>query len=108
MTNYMLIQSEEPQATERTINLYQLAKDLTCAGHSVSLFLVQNAVIPARTTSKYQYFDELLEHDLRILVDSFSLLQREIYVGDVKRNIEIGSVRDVIEAMLDGDRVIWN
>ena len=51
MANYLLIESRDPFDSNDVANFYGLASGLAKAGNGVTLFLVQNGVLPARQSS---------------------------------------------------------
>ncbi|EKF73015.1 DsrE/DsrF family oxidoreductase family protein [Alcanivorax hongdengensis A-11-3] len=108
MSNYLFIQSQDPFTEVRTEHQFALAGQLFDAGHNVQILLVQNGVIPARQGARSQHLDQLIEWGVPVLADDFSLQQRQISDDDLKDNIAVDSVDSVIDALLDGHKVIWN
>ena len=49
MANYLLIESRDPFGESGVVQDYTLASDLKKRGNDVTLFLVQNGVLPARS-----------------------------------------------------------
>lgn len=108
MSNYFFIQSQEPYSEARARHQYRLAADLQQAGHQVQVLLVQNGVLPARVTAQSEEFEQLLSSGVTVLADRFSLDQREIGATDLKAAVKPGDVGLAVDAMLAGDKVIWN
>ncbi|WP_231483355.1 MULTISPECIES: DsrE family protein [unclassified Alcanivorax] len=54
------------------------------------------------------HFDKLLKWGVPVLADNFSLKQRQILEKDLKESIASSSLDTVIDALLDGEKVIWN
>lgn len=108
MSQYLFIQSQDPFTETRTAHQYSLATSLHEAGHQVSVVLVQNGVTPARSGSQCDVFDALLSSGLTVVADDFSLTQREITASQLKGNVTIGSIDLIVDALLDGHKVIWN
>lgn len=108
MSSYFFIQSQEPHSDARARHQYQLAMDLQQAGHEVQVLLVQNGVLPARTSAHSDEFDRLLSSGVSVLADRFSLVQREIDDAGLKAAVAPGEVSQAVDAMLAGHKVIWN
>ena len=108
MSEYFFVQSQDPYTETRTGYQYQLMQSLHDAGHKVCVLLVQNGVSPARHAAQSPVFDKLLSSGVKILADEFSLRQREITSAALKSSVDLGSVDLVIDAMLSGNKVIWN
>lgn len=108
MSRYFFIQSQDPFTEARTAAQYDLAKSLAASGNSVRMLLVQNGVFAARAGAQSEQFDSLAGHGVSLLADSFSLQQREIGPQQLKPSVAAADIGIVIDAMLDGDKVIWN
>lgn len=108
MARYLFIQSQDPFTEVRTTTQFELARRLTEAGNDVTMLLVQNGVSPARQGANSDAFDALCNSEVRLLADRFSLQMREISSTELKPGITEADVDVVIDAMLAGDKVIWN
>lgn len=108
MSNYLFIQSQDPFTETRTQHQYDLALQLFEAGHQVRLLLVQNGVTPARKGAQTPYFDALLKAGIPVGADDMSLQQRQLTLDELKDTVSIDPIATVIDALLDGDKVIWN
>ena len=108
MSRYLFIQSQDPYTEARTQAQYELASALATSGHDVCVLLVQNGVLPARRNAQSAHFDCLCQSKVKLLADNLSLLQREIANADLKPAITPTEIGIVIDAMLNGDKVIWN
>ncbi len=108
MSRYLFIQSQDPFTEVRASAQYDLARRLVEAGNEVFLLLVQNGVTAARQGAKCDSFDALPGQGVRVLADEFSLKQREIDTSHLKASVAPVGIHVVIDAMLAGDKVIWN
>lgn len=108
MSRYLFIQSQDPFSSARTFAHCDLARRLASSGHKVSILLVQNAVLVARQGTRHMSFDSLPEYGITLRADNFSLRQREIPTNQMKKGIAPADLDLVIDAMLSGDKVIWN
>ena len=108
MPSYFFVQSQDPYTDRVTDDQFSLMTQLASEGKDVSIFLTQNGVIPAAFQAKCTAFDKLLNHKIKIYADRFSLEQRQISATELKGNIESAEIHVVVQAMLAGDKVIWN
>lgn len=108
MSRYFFIQSQDVFTEVRTNAQFNLAESLAKKGNFVSILLVQNGVVAARKGAHSEQMDALLSNSVNVLADNFSLEQREIDVNNLKPNIKVSSINVVIDALLNGDKVIWN
>lgn len=108
MSRYFFIQSQEPFTEARTSAHYDLAKSLAASGNAVRMLLVQNGVLAARSGAVSASFDSLTEHGVSVLADNFSLQQREIGQQQLKPSVAPADIAVVVDALLNGDKVIWN
>ena len=108
MSNYLFIQSQDPFTEVRSGAQFDLAGRLAVAGHKVRMFLVQNAVTAARKGVRCAAFDTLLASGVAVAADALSLRQREISAEQLNESVNSAELDVVIQAMLDGDKVIWN
>jgi sulfur relay (sulfurtransferase) complex TusBCD TusD component (DsrE family) len=108
MSRYLFVQSQDPFTEVRSTVQFDLAHRLVSAGHSVRLLLVQNAVMAARRGAVCDGFDALLRSGVAVDADPFSLQQRDIGSDHLKAGIGRAGPEQVIDAMLAGDKVIWN
>lgn len=108
MSRYLFIQSQDPFTEVRTQAQFDLARRLAEAGSTVRLLLVQNAVTAARRNAQCPQFDSLLGSQVEVLADTFALRQREIDNDQLKSNVHPAEIGVAVDAMLAGDKVIWN
>lgn len=108
MSDYLFIQSQDPFTEARTRHQYALASQLHDAGHNVRLLLVQNGVTAARQGAQCEDFDTLLAWGVPVFADALSLQQRQISQKDIKPAVSVDSLETVVDALLDGHKVIWN
>ena len=78
MAEYLLIESRDPFEFANVASNYQQAVDLVRAGNKVTLFLVQNGVLPARLGTIADGLKDAAKNGVTILVDEFSLRERAI------------------------------
>lgn len=108
MSDYLFVQSQEPFTEARAKAQYDLAIRLAQAGHRVRMLLVQNGVSVARAGARCTAFDALSASPVILLAEKLSLRQREIEPDQLKREVQPGELELVVEAMLAGEKVIWN
>jgi sulfur relay (sulfurtransferase) complex TusBCD TusD component (DsrE family) len=108
MSHYLFIQSQDPFIEARTAAQYDLATQLAQAGHQVRMLLVQNGVSAARQGARCATFDNLMTGPVVLLAETLSLQQREIAPEQLKNGVQPGELALVVDALLAGEKVIWN
>ena len=107
MARYCLIESRDP-IEERTVSEdYTLARDLAANGDEVTVFLVQNGVLPARAKARAEGLEALLASTARVAADTLSLRERGISEDALRDGIDPAPIDEVLDAMVAGDRVLW-
>lgn len=108
MARYLLIESRDPFDSNDTRFCVDLATQLAAARNEVTLFLVQNGVLPARSGARSDDLERLSGAGVRVLADSFSLKERGIDDKRLAAGIAAAPLDTVIDALADGARVIWH
>ena len=83
MAKYLLIESRDPFEGRDVVKDYDLAASLVKAGNDVTLFLVQNGVLPARPSAFSERLSQLAKEKVEVLAESFSLAERGIKDNDL-------------------------
>src|SRR4051812_17588198 len=78
MSKYLLIESRDPFDSNDTGFCVDLATQLAAAKNEVTVFLVQNGVLPARSGARSGNLAKLAGAGVNVLADSFSLKERGI------------------------------
>jgi intracellular sulfur oxidation DsrE/DsrF family protein len=107
MTRYLLIESRDPFEAKDVLFHYELAAMLAQESQ-VTLFLVQNGVLPARRSRESWRLDELARAGVRVLADEFSLRERGIDADRLVPGIQSASLDVVIDELADGSRALWH
>jgi len=107
MAKYLLIESRDLFDTSDE-SYWQIAKDLQTAGNDVTLFLVQNGVMPARRCPKSQGLVDLKNAGVTIMADDFSLRERGIAKDRMVEGIEVSPLDLVIDLMAEGAKTMWH
>ncbi len=105
---YLLIASEDPFTSKGIETFYALARDLVGAGLPVTLFLVQNGVLPTRRSPSSPALTALAEGGVRVLADAFSLRERGIPGERLAEGVKVAALDQVIEALAEGAKVLWH
>lgn len=105
---YLLIESRDPFECNDVPYYYDLAKGLVKDGHAVTLFLLQNGVIPARASAKDQGLAKLAKAGVTILADDFSLRERAIAEDGLVVGVKPAELDTVIDQMADGAKTMWH
>jgi sulfur relay (sulfurtransferase) complex TusBCD TusD component (DsrE family) len=106
--HYLLIASRDPYTHAAAGRCYELAAQLADEGQRVTLFLVQNGVLPARPGAAAAGLPALSRKGVRVLADAFSLRERGIAPPLLAAGVEPASLEVVIEALEAGAKVLWH
>ncbi len=107
MEKYLLIESRDPYETREVENNYALASSLAIAGNDVTLFLVQNGVLPARKGAKLNGLQEVINSGVHVLGDEFSLRERGIAMDTLPKGIRAAPIDVVVDQLAEGRKAIW-
>lgn len=108
MKNFFVVQSQDPFTDARTAQQFELVRTLASRGNKVKVMLVQNAVLAARLDARAGPLFQLLDNRISLYADEFSLALREIKPSELLSFVVPAGLDLVINAMQDGDKVIWN
>ena len=108
MTKYLLIESRDPFEANGVSYFYDLATKLVQEGNTVTLFLVQNGVLPARRGSDATALVELTRSGVEVLADNFSLRERGIGTGNLVANVKAAPLDIVVDQLAEGRKTIWH
>jgi predicted peroxiredoxin len=108
MPRYLLIESRDPFDSNDTGFCRDLATQLAAAKNEVTLFLVQNGVLPARSGARSGDLTKLAGVGVRVLADSFSLKERGIDEKRLASGIAAAPLDVVLDALAEGAKVIWH
>ncbi|HJZ86341.1 MAG TPA: DsrE family protein [Polyangia bacterium] len=108
MAKYLLIESRDPYEWNDVSYFYDLAHGLAREGHDVTLFLVQNGVLPARKSPRSGRLADLAQGGVKIAADDFSLRERGIAVEALAPGVRPSKIDAVVDLMGEGARALWH
>ena len=108
MAGYLLIESRDPYDSGDVGNFLALAEGLSKAGHKVTLFLVQNGVLPARHGARAAALAALADNGVEVLADAFSLSERGISANRLVAGIKAAPLDTVVDRLADGCKALWH
>lgn len=108
MHSYLLIESRDPFESTDVAHFSQLASDLAVAGNTVTLLLVQNAVLPARRDARNTGLAALLDTGVKVLADEFALRERAIGTHQLAPGIVPTNLEIVVDQLAAGAKAIWH
>ncbi len=108
MSKYLLIESRDPFDSNDTGFCVDLATQLAAAKNQVTVFLVQNGVLPARAGARAGGLMQLTGAGISVLADSFSLKERGINATSLVPGVAAAPLDVVLDALAEGTQVIWH
>jgi predicted peroxiredoxin len=107
MSDYLLIESRSPSESADQY-CYELASSLSAAGHNVTIFLVQNGVLPARARARAPGIESAKGAGVTVLADDFSLRERGIGVDTLRAGVTASPLEAVIDHLSRGSIALWH
>lgn len=108
MAKYLLIESRDPFEANDVANVYDLAEGLAKEGNEVTLFLVQNGVLPARPGARSSALASVAGTKVQVLADDFSLRERGIAADALVSGVSAAPIDVVIDQLAEGRKALWN
>ena len=108
MAKYLLIESRDPFESNDVTYYYDLAADLARHGNEVTLFLVQNGVLPARSGVHSDLLAKVAQSGIEILADDFSLRERAIPTDGLIPGVKASPLDVVVDQLADGRKTLWH
>lgn len=107
MAKYLLIESRDPFQNNDVGRHYELAAGLKKAGNDVTLFLVDNGVLPTRRSARSGSLSDLAKAGVEVLADEFSLRERGIAAGALADGVKRAPIETVVDQLEEGRKAIW-
>ena len=108
MSKYLLIESRDPFESAEVPYYYDLATSLARKGHAVTLFLVQNGVLPARQGPRSDAVSAVARSGVEVLADEFSLRERGIGADRLASGVQRAPLDRVIDLLGEGCKALWH
>lgn len=108
MAKFLLIESRDPFDNNDVPNYYDMACDLAREGNEVTLFLVQNGVLPARPCGRSKGLEHTVQSGVKVLADSFSLRERGISADGLVKGVAAAQLDLVVDELAAGTKTIWH
>lgn len=107
MSDYVIVESRDPFEHHGVRATYELARSLVKGGRRVTLFLVQNGVLPSRQGTASTQLAELKEGGVEVLADTFSLRERGIPPERLAGGVSPAEIGTVVDALVGGRTVLF-
>jgi len=108
MAKYLLIESRDPFEHNAAARQYELAASLARENNAVTLFLVQNGVLPARRGKYAELLTRTAKAGVEIVADDFSLRERGIATNRLADGVRPAPLSLVIDQLAEGRKAIWH
>ena len=107
MAKYLMITSRDPFESHDVTSYYEMAQELVRAGNQVTLFLVQNGVLPARSGARADTLTATIQSGVHVHADAFSMRERAMEITDLMAGVSATPLDMVIDQMAAGCKAIW-
>lgn len=107
MAKYLLIESRDPFEGGDVVGDYELAANLAQAGNEVTLFLVQNGVLPARPCAFSERLSQLAQEKVEVLAEAFSLAERGIAEDGLVEGVKAAPLELAVDRLAEGNKAMW-
>ena len=108
MAKYLLIESRDPFENNGVARLYDLAASLARERNTVTLFLVQNGVLPVRPGAYSELLTATAKAGVEILADDFSMRERGIAASGLAGGVKPAPLSTVIDQLAEGRKALWH
>lgn len=108
MAKYLMIASRDPFDSNDVAHYYDLAAGLATEGNEVTLFLVQNGVLPARRSARSDALETVAKAGVKILADDFSLRERGITSDRLTPAVTPSPLDVVVDQLAEGRQAMWH
>ena len=107
MSRYVFIESRDPFESKDTRFVEETAIAVKERGHDVTVFLVQNGVLAARTGARR--LGHLAEAGITVLADDLSLRERGIKAEELAPSIREAGIEALVEALIQKNtKALWH
>jgi sulfur relay protein TusB/DsrH len=109
MAHYLLVESKN--ALDGGRYSFDLARQLRDLQHTVTIYLVQDAVFAAR--KNFQAGEQLIKEakakNLTLLADEVSLRQRGLSKERLSDSVRVSNMNDLVDLLMEqSDKTIWH
>lgn len=108
MAEYLLVESRDPFDSNDVGAFLNLAEGLVRSGNKVTLFLVQNGVLPARPSTASETLAALARSGVEVLADEFSLRERGIRPDRLASGVKAAPLDVVLDQLAAGRKALWH
>ncbi|MGH8198616.1 MAG: DsrE family protein [Steroidobacteraceae bacterium] len=107
MSKYLLIESQDSFSTSAVGEHVELAASLKRSGSEVTLYLLQNGVLPCRSGADGEALHEAIAAGVEVLADDYSLRERGIADSDLARGVKPAAIDLVVKRLAASWKVMF-
>ena len=109
MSNYIFIETRDPFSTTDTHFVAETAIGLRQNGHDVTIFFAQNGVLALRSAVASSSVPLLVQADIKLLADGFSLCERGILSDELSNGVRPADMGTLVDLLIeDGTKALWH
>ena len=109
MSNYIFIETRDPFSSTDTHFVTDTAIALRQNGHNVTIFFAQNGVLALRKTAVTSPIPLLVNADIKLLADGFSLSERGILSDELSDGVRPAEIDTLVDLLIKDDtKALWH
>jgi predicted peroxiredoxin len=108
MPSYLLIETRDPFDSSRFMQHCELAAALVRDGGKVTLFLLENGVLGARSAARLPQLEKLNRLGVPVFADEFALRERGISVAEIVDQVKAVPLSTLVDKLAMGAKALWN
>ncbi len=107
MPDYLLFESRSSFESADVAGHFELAAGLAREGSRVTVFLVQNGVLPLRRGVRTAPLAALAQSGVEVLADDFSLRERGIAQAQLPAGVKPAGIEAALDRFAEGRKALW-
>ena len=104
---YLFFNPNDPHTNPKVAKDYDLAAALAEGGHDVTVFLVENGVLPLRRSVHSKGLEDLLAKGVKVQADEFAVRERGITSDRRVEGVQVTSLEKALDCVADGHKTVW-
>ena len=109
LSNYIFIETRDPFSSADSHFVADTAIGLRQNGHNVTIFFAQNGVLVLRKAARSSSVSLLVNADIKLLADGFSLCERGILSDELPDEVRPADIGTLVDLLIQDDtKALWH